>query len=42
VYFEDAERELDQIVMLAGGQEKRQLTVKEWEHIKTFFEVFVR
>ena len=42
VYFEDAERELDQIVMLAGGQEKRRLTAKEWEHIKAFFEVFVR
>jgi predicted nucleotidyltransferase component of viral defense system len=42
VYFEDAERELDQIVMLEGGQEKRRVTGKEWEGIKAFFEELVR
>jgi predicted nucleotidyltransferase component of viral defense system len=42
VYFEDAERELDQIVMLEGGQEKRRVTGKEWEDIKAFFVELVR
>ena len=42
VYFEDAEKEIDQIVMLAGGREKRRFTAKEWDNIKAFFEDFVR
>lgn len=42
VYFDDAERELDQIVMLEGGKEKRQVTAREWDDIKAFFEEFVR
>lgn len=42
VYFDDAERELDQIVMLEGGKEKRLFTAKEWEDIKFFFKEFVR
>jgi predicted nucleotidyltransferase component of viral defense system len=42
VYFEDAERELDQIVMLEGGREQRRLSAGEWEQIKAFFKVFVR
>ena len=42
VYFDDAERELDQIVMLEGGKEKRHLTAGEWDGIKAFFKEFVR
>jgi len=36
VYFDDAEREVDQIVMLEGGREKRPFTNEEWEKIKAF------
>jgi len=42
VYFDDAERELDQIVMLEGGEEKRLFTAKEWEDIKVFFKEFIK
>jgi predicted nucleotidyltransferase component of viral defense system len=42
VYFDDAERELDQIVMLERGEEKRLFTAKEWDDIKVFFKEFVR
>ncbi|MBM4351793.1 MAG: nucleotidyl transferase AbiEii/AbiGii toxin family protein [Deltaproteobacteria bacterium] len=42
VYFDDAERELEQIVMLEGGKEKRLFTAKEWEDIKSFYKELVR
>jgi len=42
VYFDDAEREVDQIVMLKRGEEKRPFTTGEWEEIKTFFKEFIR
>jgi predicted nucleotidyltransferase component of viral defense system len=42
VYFDDAEREVDQIVMLEGGREKRPFTNEEWEKIKAFFKEFIR
>lgn len=42
VYFDDAERELEQIVMLEGGKEKRLFTAKEWQDIKVFFKEFIR
>jgi predicted nucleotidyltransferase component of viral defense system len=42
VYFDDAEKELDQIVMLEGDKGKRQLTAREWNDIKAFFGEFVR
>ena len=42
VYFDDAEREVDQIVMLEGGREERPFTTEEWKEIKTFFKEFIR
>lgn len=37
VYFDDAEGEIDQIIMLEGGREQRNLTQKEWGEMKAFF-----
>ena len=37
VYFDDAEIEMDQIIMLEADSEPRNLTRKEWEAMKTFF-----
>jgi len=38
VYFDDAEIEMDQIIMLeADDSEQRNLARKEWEEMKTFF-----
>ncbi len=42
VYFDDAEAEFDQIVMLQKGCEGTHLTRKEWEAMKDFFRKFVR
>lgn len=42
VYFDDAEREVEEIVMLERGKEKRRLTANEWARIKTFFVEFVQ
>jgi len=42
VYFDDAEVEMDQIIMLEANDEQRNLTRKEWENMKTFFLDFVK
>ena len=42
VYFDDAEVEMDQIIMLEPDSEQKHLTRKEWEEIKTFFLDFVK
>ncbi|MBW1781904.1 MAG: nucleotidyl transferase AbiEii/AbiGii toxin family protein [Deltaproteobacteria bacterium] len=42
VYFDDAEVELDQIIMIKGDNEQRKLTRKEWEEMKTFFLDFIK
>lgn len=42
VYFDDAETEFDQIVMLQKGFQGTHLTRKEWEAMKNFFRKFVR
>jgi len=42
VYFDDAEVEMGQIIMLEADSEQRNLTRKEWENMKTFFLDFVK
>ena len=42
VYFDDAEVEMDQIIMLEADSEQKNLTRKEWENMKTFFLDFVK
>ena len=42
VYFDDAEVEMDQIIMLESDSQQRNLTRKEWENMKTFFLDFVK
>ena len=37
VYFDDAEEEIDQIIMLKNDKEQKELTRKEWENIKSFY-----
>ncbi len=41
VYFEDAEKEVDNIIMIGKDKGKEKLTGKEWEKIKNFFKGFV-
>lgn len=40
VYFDDAEREYDEIVMLEESRDKRRLTAGEWNDVKAFFVEF--
>ena len=42
VYFDDAEREVDEIFMLDGSTKKRRLTGEEFAHIKAFFVEFTK
>ena len=42
IYFDDAERELDQIVMLDEAGRQRRIADQDWEGIKVFFEELVR
>ena len=42
VYFEDAEKEIDNIIMIARDREKKKLTRKEWGKIKKFFREFIK
>jgi predicted nucleotidyltransferase component of viral defense system len=42
VYFEDAEKEIDNIIMIDKDKEKKKLTEKEWEKIKKFFQEFIK
>jgi len=42
VYFEDAENEVDNIIMINAGKKKEKLEQKEWRKIKTFFREFVK
>ena len=42
VYFDDAEVEMDQIIMLEADSEQKNLTQKKWEEMKTFFQDFVK
>jgi len=42
VYFDDAEKEVDQVVMLEKGKEKRPFSVQEWDEIKLFFKELVK
>ena len=42
VYFDDAEIEMDQIIMLEADSIQKNLTRKEWEKIKTFFQDFIK
>lgn len=41
VYFDDAEREIDQIIMLKDGQPQN-LTSDEWKTIKAFYQDFIK
>ncbi len=42
VYFDDAERELDSIVLVQDDGHYRQLSESEWKEIKEFFVRFIR
>lgn len=42
VYFEDAENEVDDIIMINADKKKGKLEKKEWRKIKTFFQEFIR
>ena len=42
VYFEDAENEVDNIIMIGADNKKEKLEKKEWRKIKTFFQGFIR
>jgi len=42
VYFEDAEKEIDNIIMIGKNKEKKKLTEREWEKIKKFFKEFIK
>jgi predicted nucleotidyltransferase component of viral defense system len=42
VYFEDAEKEIDNIIMIGKNKEKKKLTGREWEKIKKFFLEFIK
>lgn len=41
VYFDDAEREMDQIIMLKDNAPTR-MTPAQWEGIKDFYREFVK
>jgi len=42
IYFDDAERELDQIIMLDEAGRQRRIAGNEWQGIKVFFEELVQ
>lgn len=42
VYFEDAENEVDNIIMVGVDKKKEKLEKKEWRKIKKFFQGFVK
>jgi len=42
VYFDDAEQEIDQIIMLKNDKEQKKLTRKEWENIKSFYLDYIK
>ncbi|MBT3257627.1 MAG: hypothetical protein HN366_14395 [Deltaproteobacteria bacterium] len=42
VYFDDAEEEIDQIIMLKNDKEPKRLTRKEWGNIKSFYLDYVK
>ena len=42
VYFDDAEKEMEQIIMLEDNQEQKKLSRKEWEDIKSFYLDYVK
>jgi predicted nucleotidyltransferase component of viral defense system len=42
VYFEDAEKEIDNIIMIGKDKKKKKLTEKEWEKIKKFFTEYIK
>ncbi|MDQ1355382.1 MAG: hypothetical protein QG657_5692 [Acidobacteriota bacterium] len=42
VYFEDAEKGIDMVMMLDNKKKDAVITPKEWEKIKSFFKDFVR
>ena len=42
VYFDDAEQEIDQIIMLKNDKEHKKFTRKEWEDMKNFYLDYVK
>ncbi len=42
VYFEDAEKEIDNIIMIGENKEKKKLTGREWGKIKKFFQEYIK
>ena len=42
VYFEDAEKEIDNIIMIGKNKEKKKLTGREWGKIKKFFQEYIK
>ncbi len=42
VYFADAEKEVDQIIMIGENNQEEKLTEKEWEKIKKFFQEYIK
>lgn len=42
VYFADAEKEVDQIIMIDKNNQEKRLTDKEWEKIKKNFQEYIK
>ena len=42
VYFEDAEKEVDNIIMIKDNKGNKKLSSREWQRIKIFFQEFIR
>jgi predicted nucleotidyltransferase component of viral defense system len=42
VYFDDAENEVDNIIMINPNKKKEKLEKKEWQKIKKFFQGFIK
>lgn len=42
VYFADAEKEVDQIIMIDKNNQEKRLADKEWEKIKKFFQGYIK
>lgn len=42
VYFEDAEKELDNIIMIKENKRNTHLSGKQWQGIKAFFQEFIQ
>lgn len=42
VYFADAEKEVDQIIMIDKNNQEKRLADKEWEKIKQFFQGYIK